>query len=80
MFGLEGSKKKKTESFAFDLETKLTDKNYRQELMSHIYEQVKLLKEQLREGASQETYETFSKLLNGYQALLKVVTRFEKTK
>lgn len=75
MFGLEDKKKKPDEKFFFELEKELKDPKRYKELHQHIEERVQKLKDFLRNGDNQEGFERFVLLLQGYQALLKVMAR-----
>lgn len=78
MFGLEGQKKKKNEEFLFDLENDLKNPKKYQEIKSKIEERLQRLKEALRAGEAHDEYDRLGLLLQGYNAFLKVISRFAK--
>lgn len=78
MFGLGGNDKKKggSEEAMFDLEKDLAHATKRKEVQQRIQGRMLQIKGLLRSGMSQEEFNTFGHLLQGYAALLKVVARF----
>ncbi len=81
MFGLEGQKKKKpVEEFVFELEKELKDPQKLKELRQKVDARVQKIKEALRSGDSQEEFDRFGLLLQGYNALQKVMSRATTTK
>lgn len=76
MFGLEDQKKKKkAEEFVFDFEKELKDPVKQKEFRLRIEGKIQLLNEILRGGEETGRYKTYSILLQGYDALLKVMNR-----
>lgn len=76
MFGLEDQKQnKKRAPFVFDLEKELGNSKFRQDIKAKIESRIQKLKEELRSGEEKERYDILSVLLQGYDALLKVITR-----
>lgn len=77
MFGLEDQKKKKkkAEEFVFDFEHALKDPAKQKEYREKIEGKIQVLKEALRGGEEKEKYETYGLLLQGYEALNKVMNR-----
>jgi hypothetical protein len=76
MFGLEDQKKKKkAEEFVFDFEKDLTDPAKQKEYREKVEGKIQLLNEILRGGEETGRYKTYSILLQGYDALLKVMNR-----
>ena len=83
MFGLESQdkKKKKPDEFVFDLEKEMKDPNKFQDFKEKIEQRVQKIKESLRSGDDQQEYDRWNLLLQGYQSVQKVMTRFKsKTK
>jgi hypothetical protein len=82
MFGLESHKKKKpTDEFVFELEKELKDPQKYKELRERVEGRIQKIKESLRSGDDQEEFNRFGLLLQGYNSLLKVMSRFlSKTK
>lgn len=76
MFGLEGQqKKKKTEEFVFELEKELKDPKKFQEIKAKIEKRIQKIKDSLRSGDDQEEFDRFGLLLQGYNAILKIMSR-----
>jgi DNA-binding transcriptional regulator GbsR (MarR family) len=76
MFGLEGQKKKKpTQDFVFELEKELKDPQKHKELQQHVEGRIQKIKDSLRSGDDQDEFNRFGLLLQGYQSLLKVMSR-----
>lgn len=76
MFGLEGQKKKKpVEEFVFELEKELKDPQKYRELRQRMEERIQKIKKALQTGEDQEEFDRFGLLLQGYNALLKVMSR-----
>lgn len=83
MFGLEGQekKKKKADDFVFELEKELKDPKKYQEINEKVERRIQNIKEHLRSGDDKQEFDRWNLLLLGYQAILKVMTRFKsKTK
>lgn len=83
MFGLESHQKKKkpAEEFVFELEKELKDPQKHKELRQRVEGRLQKIKESLRSGDDQEEFDRFGLLLQGYGALLKVMSRLApKTK
>jgi len=79
MFGLQsgGQKKpKKTELF-FDLELQLNDPEKKKELFSNIENKIQRLKALMRSGENQESFHKYNTLLQGYNSVLKVLSRLK---
>lgn len=75
MFGLEDQKKKKAEEFVFDFELALKDPAKQKEYREKIEGKIQVLNETLRSGEEKGKYQTFNILLQGYDALYKVMNR-----
>jgi hypothetical protein len=76
MFGLEDQKKKKTVEFVFELEKELKTTKKHQEIKKKVNERLQRLKELLRSGEGQESYDRLGVVLHGYASLMKVMSRF----
>ncbi len=78
MFGLEDQKgkKKKAEEFVFELEKELKTPKKHQEIKSLVETRVQKIKEHLRAGEVHDDFDRLGLLLHGYNALLKVISRF----
>lgn len=78
MFGLENQKKKKNfEAFVFPLEQDLKILKKHTELKNLAEERIQLVKDNLRNGENPENFGDLGAILNGYTALLKVMSRFK---
>ena len=76
MFGLEGQKNgKKPALFQFDLEKELENSRSRKEIKTKIEGRLQQIKEDLRSGEQKENYDQLGTLLQGYNALMKVIER-----
>lgn len=78
MFGLgEGKEKAKGNDpiFVYDLERDLKDPSKRKEIKEKAEYKIKKIKEILRTGESQDVFDSFGLLLQGYNSLLKVIER-----
>lgn len=76
MFGLEGQKtSKKPALFQFDLEKELENSRSRREIKTKIEARLQQIKEDLRSGEQKESYDKLGILLQGYNALMKVIER-----
>lgn len=76
MFGLEGhQKKKKTEEFVFELEKELKDPKKFQEIKAKVEQRIQKIKDSLRTGDDQLEYDRFGLLLQGYNSILKIMSR-----
>lgn len=73
MFGLK--KEQKPQLFEFDLEKELKDDKIQKELMQRTEKQIQEIKTALRKGADQEDFERLGLMLQGYSALLKILTK-----
>lgn len=81
MFGLEDQKKKKQpEEFIFELEKELKNPQKNKEIKTKVEERVQKIKTALRSGENKEDFDRYGLLLHGYNALLKVISRFNKLK
>lgn len=76
MFGLEDKKKKKPEEFVFELEKDLKNPQKHKEIKARVEARIQKIKDFLRSGENQEDFDRFGLLLHGYNALLKVMSRF----
>ncbi|MBA3720902.1 MAG: DUF5398 domain-containing protein [Parachlamydiaceae bacterium] len=77
MFGLEDQKKKKQpEEFVFDLEKELKNPQKNREIKQKVEAKIQKIKDQLRSGENQSDFDRFGTLLHGYNALMKVISRF----
>lgn len=77
MFGLEDQKKKKpAQEFVFELEKELKDTQKNKEIRARIEARVQKIKENLRSGDIKDEFDRFGLLLQGYNSLLKVISRF----
>ena len=80
MFGLENQQKKKPqEEFFFELEKELKNSTKHKEIEARVLARLQKIQEALRSGEEQDEFNRFGLLLHGYQALIKVMSRF-KTK
>lgn len=76
MFGLEGQKKKKkSEEFVFEFEKEVLKPEKQKEVMERLEKRIQKIKDSLRGGENQEDFNQFGLLLQGYIALVKVMTR-----
>lgn len=79
MFGLGEGKKPQKEGkeneFIYDLERDLQDPKKHKEIKERTEQSIKKIKEILRTGESQEVFDNFGLLLQGYNSLLKVIER-----
>lgn len=80
MFGLEDQKKKHPEEFIFDLEKELKNPQKQKEIKARIEAKIQKIKESLRTGGEQSEFDSLGILLHGYNALLKVTSRFSGKK
>lgn len=82
MFGLESQKKKKpNEEFVFELEKELKNPAKHKEIQQKTEAHLQKINEILRSGDDQEEFNRFQILRDGYNSLLKVMSRFtSKTK
>lgn len=72
--------KKGPKLFEFDLEKQLKkNKDKTHELKKHVDHQVHETKKHLRDGGNKEELDQYGKLLQGYVALQKVLTRITTT-
>ena len=77
MYGLEQQKKKKV---FFDLEKEINEKPTRKkELMEQAATRINTLKQQLREGQTDSSFDQLGILLHGYNALQKVLKKINRT-
>lgn len=76
MFGMGSKDKGKGTEAIFDLEKDLAHASKRKEVQQRIQGRMLQIKGLLRAGMSQEEFNEFGHLLQGYAALLKVVARF----
>ena len=77
MFGLES--KDQPQRFEFDLEKDLKEKpNEIKKILTQIDSQSKEIKSALRSGAASENFDQCGVLLQGYEALERVVNRIKK--
>lgn len=79
MFGLE-NRKGKPEEFLFDLEVELKDPAKQIELLKMVDERLQSIKNHIRSGENKGDFEKFGRLLHGYAALIKVITRASQRK
>lgn len=78
MFGLEGQeKKKKPNEFEFELEKELQDSKLNKEIREKIEQRIQKIKESLRSGDDQEEFDRWGLLLQGYNSVLKVISRIK---
>jgi uncharacterized protein DUF5398 len=75
MFGLESQKKKKPEEFVFELEKEIKNPTTRIEIQKNIESKLQTINDMLRTGENKEYFEQLAKILYGYQALVKVISR-----
>jgi hypothetical protein len=81
MFGLEDQKKKKpSEEFVFELEKELKNPQKHKEIKERVEGRIQKIKEALRTGDNQAEFDRFGLLLHGYNALIKVMSRFAPKK
>jgi hypothetical protein len=77
MFGLEKSPREK---FDFDLEIDIKENPKKaKELIEKVESNINKLKQALKKGGSEELLKKSATLLQGYTALLKVLTRIQKS-
>lgn len=76
MFGLENQKKKKEETFVFELEKELKVAKLHQDLKKKVEGRIQKIKDVLRSGENKDEFDQFGLLLHGYTSLLKVMARF----
>lgn len=77
MFGLEDQKKKKpSDEFVFELEKELKDPKKNKEIQGKVEARLQKIKEYLRSGDAPDEFDKLGLLLHGYNALLKVISRF----
>jgi hypothetical protein len=77
MFGLEKSPREK---FDFDLEIDIKENPKKtKELLNKIESNINKIKQTLKKGSSGEDLKKLGNLLQGYQALLKVLKRIQKS-
>ena len=75
MFGFE-KKDKKQKAFEFDLEKDLkAKKSYAKEVLEQVGTSQKSIKQALKDGSASDNFDQFGIVLQGYQALKKVVDR-----
>lgn len=78
MFGLE---KKDKPLFEFDLEKELkSEPGKTKNLIKKTDEAIQEIKSKLRQGTESEDFENYGKLLHGYAALQRVLTRIANKK
>ena len=78
MFGLEKNDKP---LFKFDLEKELrSEPGKAKELIKKTDETIQEIKAKLRQGTNSEDFENYGKLLHGYAALQRVLTRIANKK
>lgn len=75
MFGLSDNKKKKAEPFVFELEKELKDPAKYKEIVSLLNDRMQKIKGVLREGIDQESLDQLGMIMQGYDAIFKVVAR-----
>lgn len=77
MFGLENEDNKgKRKKFDFDLEVEVKENASRKkEILASADKHIGEIKKQLREGAKGKDFEQLGTLLNGYEALKRVIKR-----
>lgn len=80
MFGLENKPKKPIQEFHFELENELKDAKKHKTLKAKIEARIQEIKALLREGENKKDFERLALILHGYNALLKVFSRFETAK
>jgi len=81
MFGLEGQqKKKKPDSFVFELEKELKDPKKHQDIRAKVEGRIQKIKEVMRSGDDQEEFDRFGLLLQGYNSVLKIMSRVKANK
>jgi hypothetical protein len=61
--------------FQFDLEKNLKDPAHRQEVLQKVEARIAQLREQLRAGGSQQTFDQLTTLLNAFTSLKRVIER-----
>lgn len=76
MFGLEDqNKKKKAAPFVFDLEKELSESKSRNVIKAKVENAIQKIKELLRNGEDKEEFDHLGVVLQGYNSLLKVISR-----
>ncbi len=61
--------------FQFDLEKNLKDANHRKKILDKVEARINQLRQQLRAGGSQQTFDQLTTMLNAYTSLKKVIER-----
>ncbi len=75
MYGLGQQKKQK---FSFDLEKELKEKPAKKkEILEQVETHVRTLKQKLREGQTDQSFDQLGILLHGYDALQKVLKKID---
>jgi hypothetical protein len=80
MFGLKDKSDKRPDEFLFDLEVELNDPNKQVELLKLVEQRLQSLKTHIRAGENKEDFNKFGRLLHGYAALIKVITKATQKK
>lgn len=76
MFGLEEqNQKKKAAPFIFDLEKELGESKSRTVIKTKVEGAIQKIKELLRSGDEKEEFDQLGVLLQGYNSVLKVISR-----
>lgn len=75
MFGLEGRDKKKSEPFVFEIEKDWRDAKKYQDTLATISTRIQAIKNALKGGEDQESFDQLVIVLHGYSSLLKVMAR-----
>lgn len=76
MFGLEEqNQKKKAAPFIFDLEKELGESKSRNVIKTKVEGAIQKIKELLRSGDEKEEFDQLGVLLQGYNSVLKVISR-----
>jgi hypothetical protein len=77
MFGLENRPKKPSGEFHFELEKELGDPKKHKLLKTKVESQIQEIKKLLREGENKKDFESLALILHGFNAMLRVFSRFE---
>lgn len=75
MFGLDKGKGSDESEFLFDLEREVEDVERYKEIVNTIDQRTSVIKELLRKGEKKEAFAKLAMILQGYVAVLKVLSR-----
>lgn len=78
MFGMKRDKQPKVGDYSFDLEEDLKDPGKLRAIREKVEERIQQLKNMLRQGGDQKSFDQFQTLLHGYLAIQKVIQRVNR--